>query len=257
MRAHLRPPQFQQFPISAFLLKSDTTLFLFIFLSFIYTILPSLSRSPLFLLYHILRPAQSPNTNMNSLSPDPNTLGDDINIEVVRAQIRKLEADNVAKGVHMSGRILHICHYLPVTLSYASQPGVLSPPPTPPAKAADAVPDLPINKATDKWMLTPRYGHSAMFSGIRSMSVTHQQVIVGWTGDIEQGGSKEILDKDAIPDEDKAALENVLATTASELEAEFDKPTTYIPIWLHTQDAHDHYEGYCKTSTCSFYLSTI
>ena len=33
--------------------------------------------------------------------------------------------------------------------------------------------------------MSNRQGHTAMISGIRSLSATHEQIIIGWTGDIE------------------------------------------------------------------------
>ncbi|RDB27027.1 Alpha,alpha-trehalose-phosphate synthase [UDP-forming] A [Hypsizygus marmoreus] len=38
--------------------------------------------------------------------------------------------------------------------------------------------------APPAWTLAPRYGHAAMISGIESLSSTHEQLIIGWTGDI-------------------------------------------------------------------------
>lgn len=120
--------------------------------------------------------------------------GDDISLDAVRDHVRALEARHKANGVQLSGRIIHVCHYLPVTCTITStstRDGVLSPPPTPPRILADVppspsdvLPPLTLPAQPERWKLTPRYGHSAMTSGIRSLSVTHEQVILGWTGDI-------------------------------------------------------------------------
>ncbi|KAJ7669249.1 hypothetical protein DFH06DRAFT_178697 [Mycena polygramma] len=40
--------------------------------------------------------------------------------------------------------------------------------------------DAPHNN-TKAWMLLPRYGHATMISGIRSLTATHEQLIVDWT----------------------------------------------------------------------------
>lgn len=121
--------------------------------------------------------------------------GDDISLDAVRDHVRTLEARHKANGVQLSGRIIHVCHYLPVTCTITStltRDGVLSPPPTPPRILAEVPPSpsdefpspLTLPAQSERWKLTPRYGHSAMTSGIRSLSVTHEQVILGWTGDI-------------------------------------------------------------------------
>jgi hypothetical protein len=41
------------------------------------------------------------------------------------------------------------------------------------------------NSSSPRWSLSGRQGHTAMTSGIRSLSATHEQFIIGWTGDIE------------------------------------------------------------------------
>lgn len=124
--------------------------------------------------------------------------GDDISLSAVRDHVRALEARHKANGVHLSGRIIHVSHYLPLICTLSSSPtrdGVLSPPPTPPHVHSD-VPQSPTEELlasptsappaphTPRWKLSPRYGHSAMTSGIRSLSETHEQLIVGWTGDV-------------------------------------------------------------------------
>ncbi|KAG1763711.1 glycosyltransferase family 20 protein [Suillus occidentalis] len=207
--------------------------------------------------------------------------GDDISLDAVRDHVRALEARHKANGVQLSGRIIHVCHYLPVTCTITStstRDGVLSPPPTPPRHLADVppspsdeLPPLTLPAQPERWKLTPRYGHSAMTSGIRSLSVTHEQVILGWTGDIlspaapPDGNSSPDGDvnpstgervpsvRDRIPSarisqEDKDALDVELAqyTDKNGLEPESSKPITYLPLWMEDNVAHGHYDGYCK-----------
>ncbi|KIK42410.1 glycosyltransferase family 20 protein [Suillus luteus UH-Slu-Lm8-n1] len=207
--------------------------------------------------------------------------GDDISLDAVRDHVRALEARHKANGVQLSGRIIHVCHYLPVTCTITStstRDGVLSPPPTPPRILADVppspsdvLPPLTLPAQPERWKLTPRYGHSAMTSGIRSLSVTHEQVILGWTGDIlspaapPDGNSSPDGDvnpstgervpsvRDRIPSarisqEDKDALDVELAqyTDKNGLEPETSKPITYLPLWMEDNVAHGHYDGYCK-----------
>ncbi|KAG2028213.1 hypothetical protein BDR03DRAFT_1030914 [Suillus americanus] len=209
--------------------------------------------------------------------------GDDISLGAVRDHVRALEARHKANGVQLSGRIIHVCHYLPVTCtitSTATKDGVLSPPPTPPRILADVppspsdeLPPLALPTQPERWKLTPRYGHSAMTSGIRSLSVTHEQVILGWTGDVlspaapPDGNSSPDGDvnpstgervpsvRDRIPSsrisqEDKDALDLELAhyTDKNGLEPESSKPISYLPLWMEDNVAHGHYDGYCKQS---------
>ncbi|KAG1729291.1 glycosyltransferase family 20 protein [Suillus lakei] len=185
--------------------------------------------------------------------------GDDISLSAVRDHVRALEARHKANGVQLSGRIIHVCHYLPVTCTITSttaRDGVLSPPPTPPRILTDVPPspsyELPPPAPLaqpERWKLTPRYGHSAMTSGIRSLSVTHEQVILGWTGDILSPGAPP--DGNSSPDEDKDALDIELTqyTDKNGLttpEPETGKPITYLPLWMEDNVAHGHYDGYCK-----------
>ncbi|KAI0084055.1 trehalose 6-phosphate phosphatase [Irpex rosettiformis] len=206
---------------------------------------------------------------MDSFSEPRTHMG--VSLEDVRAQVRKLEDDHRAKGIPVSGRIIHVSHYLPVTLAVVpkatngvnghtngGQPGIPSPPQTPPAKASDIPPsptaeDAPSAVHSTRWQINSRYGHSAMVSGIASLSATHDQVYVGWTGDIhtpssqgENGYSK--VASSSITQEDKADLESVLSSGKSLFKEEFPegKPMTYAPVWLDDKQAHGHYDGYCK-----------
>lgn len=107
-------------------------------------------------------------------APEPVDLSD------VRSQVKTLEDAHRSAGIALSGRVIHVCHYLPVTasLNSASSASLPSPPASP--KTSDV-------KAKSRWTLAPRIGHSAMISGIRSLSATHEQVVIGWTGDIFAG----------------------------------------------------------------------
>lgn len=129
---------------------------------------------------------------------EPRRAPEPIHIEQVRASVRAHEDEHRAKGIPLSGRVIHVCHYLPITatLHSSSKPAILSPPATPPPQASD-IPPSPSDennhgavgeqegRPKPKWGLGARQGHAAMISGIKSLSATHEQVIVGWTGDIE------------------------------------------------------------------------
>jgi len=56
-----------------------------------------------------------------------------------RAAVAKLEAEHRARGLHLSGRIIHVVHYLPIvsTLRTKADDPLISPPKTP--EAADIV----------------------------------------------------------------------------------------------------------------------
>jgi trehalose 6-phosphate synthase/phosphatase len=86
-----------------------------------------------------------------------------------------------------------------------------------------------------------------MISGIRSLAATHEQFIIGWTGDIQSPTPGERIPADLVSDADKAALDEALKTfQPREADPDDDKKTTYVPVWLDDNVAHGHYDGYCK-----------
>ncbi|RDX51729.1 trehalose 6-phosphate phosphatase [Lentinus brumalis] len=208
---------------------------------------------------------------MDSFAEPHKPLDTTISLEDVRAQVSKLETDLREKNIPLSGRIIHVCHYLPVTCAFSRRPrpsDIPSPPATPPAKASDIPPSptaesqesaLPAQQQSSQWQLHVRYGHSAMVSGIDSLAATHEQVFVGWTGDIEAGGAPPAGSQDAssgsesakiptasLAEEDKKELEGLLAGYRTRDEPKDGKPIHYVPVWLDDKEAHGHYDGYCK-----------
>jgi trehalose 6-phosphate synthase/phosphatase len=195
---------------------------------------------------------------MDSFSEPYTRQGDDISMEQARQKIVFLEQQHRKAGIPLSGRIIHVCHYLPITASIISKPsihiGVLSPPATPPSEA-DVLPDdiepsgptecCP-QSSSSVWSLSPRYGHSAMISGIRSLSHTHEQLIVGWTGDILS--SADTVPVDTISEDDRASFQDALNGYAPDSDDEQDREAKYVPVWLDDKVAHGHYDGYCKQS---------
>ncbi|KAH7909154.1 trehalose 6-phosphate phosphatase [Hygrophoropsis aurantiaca] len=189
--------------------------------------------------------------------------GDDISLDQVRQQVRNLENQHHANGVTLSGRIIHVCHDLPYapTLTPSTSParaGVLSPPATPPVVPGDVPPSPsdtsapsppPVERSEQsRWKLAPRYGHAAMISGIRSLSETHEQLIVGWTGDIQSGIDEDkTIPSQSIDQADRDALEQELAVHVGTDGDEEEHKTTYVPVWMDDKIAHGHYDGYCKT----------
>ena len=193
-----------------------------------------------------------------------------VTLDEVKQEIVALKEEYASKGIELSGRIIHVTHYIPITVSLApSKTGVLSPPLTPPVKPTDvalspteeeepsaiaqkvveSVPaaDTQSDSNTPRWILGTRWGHSAMFSGIQSLSNANEQLIVGWTGDLERGsastGEKVKVPLSSVSDDDRKAL-----TAAIEAHKTEDGPTKYVPVWLDDKIAHGHYDGYCKTS---------
>ena len=109
-----------------------------------------------------------------------------------------------------------------------------------------------------------------MISGISSLSSTHEQLIVGWTGDIQAASPNkehteaEVSDASvptaptnvvppkvplsAVGEEDRSSLEKTLREVATQGKEEGDKDMTYVPVWIQDKVAHGHYDGYCKQS---------
>ncbi|KAF8882465.1 trehalose-6-phosphate phosphatase [Infundibulicybe gibba] len=174
---------------------------------------------------------------MDSFSEPYTRLGDDISIDEVRQK---------GKWHPSLGRVLHVCHYLPITATLNTRPGVPSPPATPPVKPVDSPLDDHATQ-TAAWTLTSRYGHAAMISGIRSLASTHEQLIIGWTGDIASPTQGETISSASVSEEDREALEKALMVYhPKESDPDDDRKTIYVPVWLDDKVAHGHYDGYCK-----------
>ena len=80
---------------------------------------------------------------MDSFAEPRKPLDNSISLADVREQVSKLEADLREKDIPLSGRIIHVTHYLPVTCAYTRRPrpqDIPRPPATPPAKASDIPP---------------------------------------------------------------------------------------------------------------------
>ncbi|KJA17600.1 glycosyltransferase family 20 protein [Hypholoma sublateritium FD-334 SS-4] len=198
---------------------------------------------------------------MDSFAEPYTRQGDDISIEQVRQNIALLEDEHRKAGMTLSGRIIHVCHYLPIAATFeqaqaSTDIGVLSPPATPPTKASEVPPaDVaePVEGETERkpgsqWSLSPRHGHAAMISGIRSLSHSHEQLIVGWTGDIFSSPTDKVP-VDSITPENRADFEDALNNylpKESDPDDERDRKTKYVPVWLDDKVAHGHYDGYCK-----------
>ena len=183
---------------------------------------------------------------MDSFSEPYTRQGDDISLDQVRDGIRELETQHRNLGIPLSGRVLHVCHYLPVLATLNSRAAVPSPPLTPPLAGVQTVPP-------PTWSLAPRYGHAAMISGIQSLSATHEQLIIGWTGDILSPIQNDRVPSDAVSSSDRTALDDALHTyQPKESDPDDEKKMAYVPVWLDDKVGHGHYDGYCKQSASEF-----
>jgi hypothetical protein len=110
--------------------------------------------------------------------------------------------------------------------------GIRSPvtelPPTPPASHPSTPGTSSSNKPpqkTARWTLTPRRTHSALTSGIRSLSATHEVTIVAWPGDLVSRSTGERIGNDAVSLEHKKALEEGMSRR-------MEDGLQCVPVWL-------------------------
>jgi trehalose 6-phosphate synthase/phosphatase len=99
-----------------------------------------------------------------------------------------------------------------------------------------AVQDEEMNKALPCWEMSPRRGHSALFSGIRSLTHISEVLHIGWTG--------------AFLDDDGASFDPSLLTPDLETKLKQNLLEKYacIPVLCPDKLANAHYEGFCKTT---------
>jgi trehalose-6-phosphate synthase len=192
----------------------------------------------------------------------------DIQVEVASLQVHdrhetaspvitKLTADTVAKflplsakGVNSDGRIIHVTHQIPFNIlrkgstesGHVKSDGLPSPPGTPPRSSSQwSLPDDTVttpNQAGEQWTFTHRRGHSAMHSGIHSVSQNRDSLHIGWTGTIHEEENKRVIHE--LTEKEKKELTQILL-----------KQNSIVPIFLNKKQSHNHYEGYCKSSELS------
>lgn len=81
-----------------------------------------------------------------------------------------------------------------------------------------------------------------------SLSQTHEQLIVGWTGDVMCSADDKVP-ADTVSAEEKAAFEDALDGYVPDSDDETqNSKAKYVPVWLDDKVAHGHYDGYCKQS---------
>lgn len=125
-------------------------------------------------------------SQVDGMHPDP-TPAPPPSLGEIRSQIERLESAHRAKGVQLSGRIIHVCHHLPVEIIKVVpqadiEAGVLHAPMTPEFKGEETEPT--VESDDSKWKIHGRTAHPALVSGIKSLSDTHEQLVVAWTGEI-------------------------------------------------------------------------
>ena len=231
---------------------------------------------------------------MDSMHPDP-TPAPPSSLSEIRSQITRLEASLRSKDFPLSGRIIHVCHHLPVEIvrivstSSVESGGVMNPPMTPDFKPEDA--DTSVESVDAKWRIHARSGHTAMVSGMRSLSESHEQIVVAWTGEV----LVQTQTTPSPPPRSTATFGNLIPTTNGEAasstvtpnpkdekplmvyggefteaeqkelrselerfaevetEAEKGGRLKYVPVFLPVDVSKGHYEGFCKKSQSSCY----
>jgi trehalose 6-phosphate synthase/phosphatase len=84
-----------------------------------------------------------------------------------------------------------------------------------------------------RWKLNPRRGHSALYSGLRSLNSSWDNHYVGYIGSI--------LDTEEKPVENGNYSKELKQSVRERLIKE-----NVHPVFLEDSEHHGHYEGYCK-----------
>lgn len=219
-------------------------------------------------------------SQVDGMHPDPAPLPPP-SLEDIRAQIQRLEAAHRSKGVQLSGRIIHVCHHLPVEIIKVvpqdALDGMLLPPMTPEFKGEDAEPT--VESHDSKWKIHGRTAHPSLVSGIKSLSDSHEQLVVAWTGEIllqtqsqptprptpqalplsiaqvvDNGERPSIPSQPTMvhateltPDE-KREINTEIKRFAEVDNSQGATRVSYHPVFLPPDVSKGHYEGFCKKS---------
>ena len=212
-------------------------------------------------------------------------------LEDLRGQISRLEDAHRAKGLPLSGRVIHVCHHLPVEIirvvpaESEEAGGSMVPPITPEFKPEEAIASIESHDA--KWRIHARTAHTAMVSGMRSLSASHEQLVVAWTGEVllqtQSQPTPHLHEVTALPNllpdgapngnangaspikpeekplmvwneefspEEQVEVANEL-NRFTEVEAQIEESggkLRYVPVFLSPDVSKGHYEGFCKKS---------
>ncbi|OZJ02982.1 hypothetical protein BZG36_03144 [Bifiguratus adelaidae] len=139
----------------------------------------------------------------------------------------------------IKGRILNIIHRIPYTCYLKNREGRLYSTPQRTEELERLTIPTYLGPKTlfenDDWRMTQRRGHSALYSGLQSLSDVAETVIVGWSGELLQDETDEPVPEDEVSDREKASLRHALQERG------------VVPIFLKEEAAIGHYEGYCKS----------
>ncbi|KAJ3407202.1 threalose-6-phosphate phosphatase [Chytridiales sp. JEL 0842] len=88
-----------------------------------------------------------------------------------------------------------------------------------------------------RWNLQPRYGNSALYSGIRSLRENEDEHLlhIGWPGAITESSTQKPVGWAQVGSADRQELVKELKTHQC------------VPVWLDDKVASGGYDGYCKT----------
>ncbi|CAG8626495.1 2126_t:CDS:2, partial [Funneliformis mosseae] len=127
-----------------------------------------------------------------------------------------ISSKNVPNGTAKHKRIINVTHMIPYT---------------PVLENSAQISQNPSN--SHHWVLKPRRGHSALYSGLNSLSSTWNNHYVGYIGTILDSEEKAIEFSD-FSEEFKHTIQ-----------ARLKKENIY-PVFLENAEHHGHYDGYCK-----------
>ncbi|KAJ7713492.1 hypothetical protein B0H16DRAFT_1743298 [Mycena metata] len=151
----------------------------------------------------------------------------------------------IVQQASLSGRVLHVCHYLPVQagLNRSSTPPD-EVPLTPPPET-----DSPVlkEKSGYVWTLVPPYAHTAITSGIRSLSAHYwldrryphcpaRRAIASSTASLPPRSTPQPIPSESVTEEERAKLEEAMG----KYQPADDRKTVYVPVWLEAEVAHGH-----------------
>ncbi|CAI2173618.1 2604_t:CDS:10 [Funneliformis geosporum] len=126
------------------------------------------------------------------------------------------DSKNAPNGTAKQNRIINVTHMIPYT---------------PLLENAAQISENP--SVSHHWVLKPRRGHSALYSGLNSLSSTWNNHYVGYIGTILDPEEKAIEFSD-FSEEFKQSIQECL------------KKANISPVFLENAEHHGHYDGYCK-----------
>jgi trehalose 6-phosphate synthase/phosphatase len=94
---------------------------------------------------------------------------------------------------------------------------------------------IPSLGQSDLWDIKPRTGHSAIFAGTESLKEHYDTLLIGGTGQIKSELTDLEVPTEEIPAIQKNSLTQLLRNRHK-----------MHPVYLNSEQASGHYEGYCK-----------